>query len=72
MRRWGMTLGVPDYAGITARVLRPGFYRDALVMAGAAPGPVELAPEPFFDGTLFDPAKPERFAIAHAIHTARF
>jgi nitrate/nitrite transport system substrate-binding protein len=72
MRRWAMTLGVPDYAGVTARVLRPEFYRDALVMAGAAPGPVDLAPEPFFDGTLFDPGEPERFARAHAVHTARF
>ena len=72
MRRWAMTVGEPDYAAIAARVLRPEFYRAALALHGTAPGPVDLAPEKFFDGTTFDPAEPEKFARAHAIHTARF
>jgi nitrate/nitrite transport system substrate-binding protein len=72
MRRWAMTQGAPDYAALTARLLRSDFYSAALTLAGATPGPVNLVPEKMFDGTTFDPADPEKFARAHAIHTARF
>ena len=72
MRRWAMTVGVPDYAGITAKIMRPDFYASALAQAGAVPGPENNRPEKFFDGTTFDPADPEKFARAHFIHTARF
>ena len=72
MRRWAMTFGAPDYAGLTARIMRPEFYAAALAQHGATPGPVNLTPEKFFDGTTFDPAEPEQFARAHPIHTARF
>ncbi len=72
LRRWAMTLGAPDYAAITARVMRPDLHAAALALNGAKPGPVDLAPEKFFDGTTFDPTDPEKFARAHAIHTARF
>ena len=69
---WAMTTGTPNYAGITARIMRPDLYAAALALNGAAPGQVNLAPEKFFDGTTFDPANPEAFARAHAVHTARF
>lgn len=72
MRRWAMTVGAPDYAALTARIMRPDLHAAALALNGATPGPVNLAPEKFFDGTTFDPADPEKFARAHAIHTARF
>lgn len=72
MRRWAMTFGAPDYAALTARIMRPEFHVAALKQTGATPGPVNLAPEKFFDGTTFDPADPEQFARAHPIHTARF
>lgn len=72
MRRWAMTFGAPDYAALTARLMRPEFYAAALAQTGTAPGPVNHAPEKFFDGTTFDPADPETFARAHPVHTARF
>ena len=72
LRRWAMTIGAPDYAALTARIMRPDLHAAALALNGATPGPVNLAPEKFFDGTTFDPAEPEKFARAHAIHTARF
>ena len=72
LRRWAMTVGAPDYAGITARIMRPDFYTAALERTGTRPGPADFAPQTFFDGTTFDPAEPEQFARAHAIHTARF
>ena len=72
MRRWAMTLGAPDYTALTARLMRSDFYTAALALAGGTPGPVDLVPQKFFDGTVFDPADPETFARAHAIHTARF
>lgn len=72
LRRWAMTVGAPDYAALTARIMRPDLHAAALALNGATPGPVNLAPEKFFDGTTFDPADPEKFARAHDIHTARF
>ena len=72
MRRWGMTFGAPDYTALTARIMRPEFYAAALAQRDTAPGPVNLAPENFFDGTTFDPADPEKFAHAHPVHTSRF
>jgi nitrate/nitrite transport system substrate-binding protein len=72
MRRWAMTFGAPDYSGITTNIMRPEFYRAALAQHKVAPGLQNLAVEKFFDGTTFDPAEPEAFARAHAIHTARF
>ena len=72
MRRWAMTFGAPDYHAITAKIMRPEFYSAALTEIGVTPGQVNLAPERFFDGTIFDPADPERFARAHTVHTARF
>jgi hypothetical protein len=52
--------------------MRSDFYAAALAQVGATPGPADFAPQKFFDGTTFDPAAPETFARAHAIHTARF
>jgi nitrate/nitrite transport system substrate-binding protein len=72
LRRWAMTLGAPDYTALTARLMRPDLYAAALALNDAKVGPVNLAPEKFFDGTTFDPTDPEKFARAHSIHTARF
>ncbi len=72
LRRWALTRGAPDYTALTTRLMRPDLYAAALALNGASPGPINLAPEKFFDGTTFDPTDPEKFARAHAIHTARF
>ena len=72
MRRWAMTVGTPDYSGITAKIMRPDLYRAALAQHQIPAGDENLAIERFFDGTVFDPSDPEKFAQAHPIHTARF
>ncbi|MBK8475971.1 MAG: ABC transporter substrate-binding protein [Opitutaceae bacterium] len=61
LRRWGLHYGVPDYAGITSRVLRPDLHA-AATGETPAPEPISLA-----DGGLFDPADPEGYARGFAI-----
>src|SRR5829696_9160393 len=36
LRRWGMTKGAPDYAGVARRVIRPDIYREAMQELGIA------------------------------------
>lgn len=71
MRRWNMTLGSPDYAGVAARVMRPDFYESAMSEIGALPTSHDPSPETLFDGVEFDPAKPEEYARSFKIHSIR-
>jgi len=66
-RRWGMVTGVPDYDGITKRVMRADLYEEAMKELGYAHGGADHAPETFFDGAVFDPKEPETFAKIHAV-----
>jgi nitrate/nitrite transport system substrate-binding protein len=67
LRRWGMTKGAPDYAGIAKRVIRPDIYRESMKELGVA---VKLSEEQkitLFDG-VFDGADPEKYAQSFAVH----
>jgi len=66
-RRWGMVKGAPDYARIVDQVHRPDIYRDVAKELGIAAPAGDLKPEKLFDGTAFDPAKPEQYALSFAV-----
>jgi nitrate/nitrite transport system substrate-binding protein len=61
-RRWGLHFGVPDYAGVAAQVIRPEFHEQALRELGVLDLSPADGPETLFDGKVFDPAAPERYA----------
>jgi nitrate/nitrite transport system substrate-binding protein len=68
-RRWGMTKGAPDYAGVAKRVMRPDLYLEAMKEMGVPVKPPPAQPIAFFDGTKFNPAgDPEAYARSFAIH----
>jgi nitrate/nitrite transport system substrate-binding protein len=56
-RRWGMTIGAPDYEGITKQVMRTDIYEEAMKEIGYAHGGVNNEKETFFDGGVFDPTE---------------
>jgi nitrate/nitrite transport system substrate-binding protein len=70
-RRWMMLPLAPDYPGVAARVMRPDFYEAAMNELGVSHGRAEFAPETLFDGKVFDPAEPERYAMDFAITSLR-
>jgi len=67
-RRWGMVKGPPDYAGIAARVHRPDLYRQVAKELGIAAPKEDARTERFWDGTVFDPSDPERYARSFAVN----
>ncbi len=68
-RRWGMVKGVPDYAGIAGRVARSDIYREVAKETGVEAPKEDTKVETLFDGITFDPAKPEAYASAFAVHS---
>ena len=70
-RRWGMVEGTPDYDGIAKQVMRPDLYEEAMKEIGFAHGGASSAPETFFDGVVFDPADPEKYATSFAINSLK-
>jgi nitrate/nitrite transport system substrate-binding protein len=66
-RRWGMTKGAPDYAGIPKRVMRPDLYLDAMKELGVAPKVVEEQSITLFDGA-FDGKDPEKYARSFPVN----
>ncbi len=67
-RRWGMVKGPPDYAGVVARVHRPDLYRAVAKELGIAAPTEDARTERFWDGTVFDPADPEKYARSFAVN----
>jgi nitrate/nitrite transport system substrate-binding protein len=61
-RRWGMTTGAPDYAGIAKRVMRADLYEEAMKEIGVTDRLADHSPETLFDGVTFNPADPEIYA----------
>jgi len=58
-----------DYAGLVNRVHRPDIYREvAQEMSIDAPQD-NMKKEKLFDGVEFDPARPEEYARAFAVHS---
>jgi nitrate/nitrite transport system substrate-binding protein len=70
-RRWGMLDEAPDYAGAAKKVMRGDLYEEAMKEIGYAHGGANMEPERFFDGAVFDPAKPEEFARGFAVGSVK-
>jgi nitrate/nitrite transport system substrate-binding protein len=67
-RRWGMTKGAPDYAGIPKKVLRSDMYLDAMKELGVKVTVAEEKSITLFDGT-FDGKDPDKYARSFAINS---
>jgi nitrate/nitrite transport system substrate-binding protein len=70
-RRWGMVDKAPDYDAIAKRVMRVDLYQEALKELGVDPGEVSEAPETLFDGAVYDPKDPEKYATSFAVHSLK-
>jgi len=67
-RRWGMVKGTPDYKQISAKVLRPDIYQEAMKELGVNVTAKDLAPAKLADG-VFDPQNAEKYATSFPIHS---
>jgi nitrate/nitrite transport system substrate-binding protein len=67
-RRWGMVEGPPDYQGVARKVMRTDLYEEAMKEIGFSHGGPSDESETLFDGTRFDPGKPEEYATSFAVH----
>jgi nitrate/nitrite transport system substrate-binding protein len=67
LRRWGMTKGAPDYAGIPKKVLRSDLYLEAMKEMGVKVTVTEEQKITLFDGT-FDGKDPDRYARSFPIN----
>jgi nitrate/nitrite transport system substrate-binding protein len=67
-RRWGMVQEGVDYTGLVNRVHRPDIYREVAAEVSLAAPQEDMRKETFFDGMEFDPAQPEEYARAFAVH----
>lgn len=70
-RRWGMVDAAPDYEGITKRVMRIDLYQAAMKELGVAAGEQNDEPETLFDGVVYDPKDPEKYATSFAVHSLK-
>ncbi len=68
-RRWGMVKGMPDYAGISKRVMRPDIYMEAMKELGVTPRVAPIQKFALWDGVPFDAANPEQYARAFPINS---
>jgi nitrate/nitrite transport system substrate-binding protein len=68
-RRWGMVKTAPDYNGIVSRVIRQDMYVDAMKDMGMTAKFKDMQPQKFWDGTTFNPAETEKYALSFAIHS---
>jgi len=67
-RRWGMVKEGVDYTGLANRVHRPDLYREVAKEMSLDAPQEDMQKEKFFDGVEFDPARPEEYARAFAVH----
>jgi len=68
-RRWGMVKEAPDYKKIVDRVHRPDIFREVAKELGVETPRAEMKKETLFDGVVFDPADPEKYARSFAVHS---
>jgi nitrate/nitrite transport system substrate-binding protein len=66
-RRWGIVKDVPDYAGVTSKVMRPDLYLQAMKEMGLTPKVTDMQPVKLID-SMFDPRQPEQYAKSFAVH----
>jgi len=71
LRRWGMLPGAPDYKGISEQVMRRDLYLEAMKEIGVKTVGLDTKTEKLFDGSVFDPAKPEDFARKFEINSIK-
>ncbi len=67
-RRWGMTKGAPDYAGVSKRVMRPDIYLEAMKELGVTVKPTPITKLTLADSTL-DLAAPDKYATSFPVHS---
>src|SRR5262245_9682216 len=67
-RRWGMVKEGVDYTRLSNRVHRPDIYREVAREMGLDVPQDDVKQEKLFDGVAFDPARPEEYARAFAVH----
>jgi nitrate/nitrite transport system substrate-binding protein len=70
-RRWGMVPSPPDYTGVAKQVMRNDIYEEAMKEIGYQHGGRNDKPETMFDGAVFDPANPEKFATGFEINSLK-
>jgi nitrate/nitrite transport system substrate-binding protein len=68
-RRWGMVKGPPDYKGIVDRVHRPDIFREVAREMGLQAPTEDARTEKLWDGSVFDPADPEKYARSFAVNS---
>jgi nitrate/nitrite transport system substrate-binding protein len=68
LRRWGLTKGAPDYAGIPKRVMRSDMYLEAMKELGVGVKVAEEQKITLFDG-VFDGTDPDRYARSFAVNS---
>jgi nitrate/nitrite transport system substrate-binding protein len=67
-RRWGFVKEAPDYKAIVDRVHRPDLFREVAKEMGVETPREDMKKETLWDGVLFDPADPEKYARSFPIH----
>jgi len=70
-RRWGMVTGEPDYKGVAEQVMRHDLYAEAMREISYESGGLDEKPETLFDGAVFDPQAPEKYATSFAVHALK-
>jgi nitrate/nitrite transport system substrate-binding protein len=70
-RRWGMVGEGLDYQGTVAQVHRPDIFREVAREMGIETPADDVRQETLFDGVVFDPADPERYARSFPINGLR-
>jgi nitrate/nitrite transport system substrate-binding protein len=66
-RRWGMTKGAPDYAGVSRRVMRGDMYLEAMKELGVKVNVQEETKITLFDSS-FDTKDPEKYAKSFPVN----
>jgi nitrate/nitrite transport system substrate-binding protein len=66
-KRWGLLQGEVDYLAVARQVNQVGLYTDAALASGVAVPATPLKTETLFDGTVWDPSRPEDYVRSFAI-----
>jgi nitrate/nitrite transport system substrate-binding protein len=64
-----MVKEAPDYKGLVDRVHRPDIFREVAKDMGIETPREDMKKETLFDGAVFDPADPEKYAKSFAVHS---
>jgi nitrate/nitrite transport system substrate-binding protein len=68
-RRWGFVKEAPDYKAIVDRVHRPDLFRGVAKEMGVETPREDMRKETLWDGVVFDPSDPEKYAKSFPIHS---